>query len=64
MTKVETLPNDLFDPLSQAVIEATEEAILNSLFMAMTVSSVDPFTGEARTVEAIPLERVKDALKR
>lgn len=62
VTKIETLPNDFFDPLSEAVIEATEEAILNSLFMATTVSSKDPFTGETNTVEAIPLDKVKAAL--
>jgi D-aminopeptidase len=59
---VENLPNDLFDPLSEAVIEATEEAILDSLFMATTVSSKDPFTGRTVTVEAIPLERVRAVL--
>lgn len=64
VAKVETLPNDLFDPLSEAAIEATEEAILNSLFMATTVSSKDPFTGAVNTVEAIPLGEVKSALEK
>lgn len=62
ISMVETLPNDLFDPLSEAVIEATEEAIINSLFMATTVSSRDPFTGETRTIEEIPLEKVREIL--
>jgi D-aminopeptidase len=64
VTKIETLPNDLFDPLSEAVIEATEEAILNSMFMATTVSSKDPFTGKINTIEAIPLDEVKAALRK
>jgi D-aminopeptidase len=63
-SRIETLPNDLFDPLSLAVIEATEEAILNSLFMATTVRSIDPASGEERVGEAIPLDRLKVALER
>jgi D-aminopeptidase len=42
--------------LFQAVVEATEEAIYNSLFMATTVTS------RGRTVEAIPLDRVRAIL--
>lgn len=52
------LPNDATSPLFQAVVEATEEAIYNSLFMATTV------TGRGRTVEAIPLGRVRAVLAR
>jgi D-aminopeptidase len=47
------LPNDAMSGLFQAVVEATEEAIYNSLFMATTVAS------RSGTVEAIPLDRVK-----
>ncbi len=50
------LPNDDMSPLFEAVIEATEEAIYNSLFMATTVTS------RGRTIEAIPLDRVKEIL--
>lgn len=52
------LGNDSMSPLFQAVIEATEEAILNSLFKATTV------TGNGRTVEALPLEQVKEVLRK
>jgi D-aminopeptidase len=45
-------------PLFQATAEATEEAILNSLFRAHTVQG---FLG---TAAALPLDRVLDALKR
>ena len=51
------LPNNRMSPLFQAVIEATEEAIYNSLFMATTVSG---FRG---TVEALPLNSVKALLE-
>jgi len=44
--------------LGRAALEATEEAVLNSLFRATTV------TGSGRTVEAIPLDRVRELLGR
>ena len=56
---VQVLGNDSMSPLFQAVIEATEEAILNSLFKATTVTGKD-----RRTVEAIPIERVQEILKK
>jgi D-aminopeptidase len=49
-------PNDRMSPLFQAVIDATEEAVLNSLFMAETVTS------NGRTVPALPVERVLERL--
>lgn len=55
---IQVLGNDAMSSLFQAVIEATEEAILNSLFTATTV------TGRGRTVEAIPIDRVRDILKK
>lgn len=42
-------------PLFEATIEAAEEAILNSLTMAVPMESVDPSTGEHRRVDALPL---------
>jgi D-aminopeptidase len=50
--------NDAMSPLFQAVIEATEEAILNSMFRATTV------TGNGRTVEALPIDKVREILKK
>lgn len=50
--------NDEMSQLFQAVVEATEEAIYNSLFMATTVTS------NGRTVEAIPLDRVRAVLRK
>jgi D-aminopeptidase len=51
------LPNDAMSPLFLAVIEATEEAIYNSLFRATTT------TGRGHTVEALPLERTLEILR-
>lgn len=53
---VADLPNDAMSALFQAVVEATEEAIYNSLFKATTVRS------RGRTVEALPLDRVREIL--
>lgn len=50
--------NDAMSPLFQAVIEATEEAILNSLFKATTV------TDNGRTIETLPIDKVRELLKR
>lgn len=55
---VKVVGNDAMSPLFQAVIEATEEAILNSLFKATTV------TGNGRTVEALPIDKVRDVLRK
>jgi len=52
------LGNDALSPVFQAVVEATEEAIYNSLFMATRVSS------RFGTVEAIPLDRVREILRK
>jgi D-aminopeptidase len=50
--------NDAMSPLFQAVIEATEEAILNSIFKATTV------TGNGRTIEALPINKVREILRK
>ncbi|PYT14666.1 MAG: aminopeptidase [Acidobacteria bacterium] len=52
------LSNDAVSPLFPAVIEATEEAIYNSLFRAETT------TGNGRTVEALPIESTVETLKK
>lgn len=49
--------NDAMSPLFEAVIEATEEAVYNSLFKAETTE------GNGRRVEALPVERVIEILK-
>jgi D-aminopeptidase len=55
---LKTLANDAASPLFLAVIEATEEAIYNSLFRANTTS------GRGRTVEALPLDRTVEILRK
>ncbi len=53
----ETLRGDALNPLFLAVVEATEEAILNSLFRATTITGVD-----GNTVEALPVDEVRELL--
>jgi len=55
---VELLSNDAMSPLFLAVIEATEEAVYNSLFRATTMS------GNGHTVEALPIEKTKEILRK
>ncbi|MFN2578251.1 MAG: P1 family peptidase [Pyrinomonadaceae bacterium] len=57
-TNVKLLANDAMSPLFLAVIEATEEAIYNSLFRATTT------TGRGHTVEALPIDRTLEILRR
>jgi D-aminopeptidase len=54
--QVDDLSNDAMSALFQGVVEATEEAIYNSLFKATTVSS------RGRTIEALPLDRLREIL--
>jgi D-aminopeptidase len=51
------VPNDSLSPLFRAVIEATEEAILNSLFQAVTVR------GHSGTVRALPVDSTLTILR-
>jgi len=53
------LPNGSISPLFQAIIETTEEAIYNSMLMAVTVKGYDSRTGEARVIKALPVDSVK-----
>ena len=52
------LSNEAMSPLFLAVIEATEEAIYDSLFRATTM------TGRGHTVEALPIDRTLEILKK
>jgi D-aminopeptidase len=59
LRNIQLVGNESMSPLFQAVIEATEEAILNSLFKATTVTGKDN-----RTVEALPIEQTISILKK
>jgi D-aminopeptidase len=52
------LANEEMSGVFQATVEATEEAIYNSLTMAT------PVTSRGRTVEPLPLDRVREILSK
>ena len=54
----QVLPPDGMSTLFEAALEATEEAVYNSLFQATSVSS------RFGAADAIPIERVRDLLRR
>jgi D-aminopeptidase len=54
----DVLSNDAMSPLFLAAIEATEEAVYNSLFMASTM------TARSHTVEALPIDRTMEILRK
>lgn len=54
---VEVMTNDAMSPLFEAVIEATEEAVYNSMFKATST------TANGHTVEALPIEKTVEILK-
>ena len=54
----EELANDQMSGLFEGAVEATEEAIYNSLFQATTV------TGNGKTIEALPLDKVRAVLEK
>ncbi len=56
--KIQELRNDRMTALFEAVMEATEEAILNSLFKSSTVTGKNGLT-----IEQLPVEKVIEILK-
>lgn len=52
------LPNDQVSPLFEAVVEAAEEAAINSLFAAT------PMDGNGRHIDALPIDEVVKLYKR
>lgn len=56
--ETKTLHNDKMSPLFMATIEATEEAILNSLFAAKDVVGY-----RGHSIKAIPIEKIIELLK-
>ena len=57
VSEIMDLHNDKISPVFMAVIEATEEAILNSLFMAETMK------GNGRTIEALPKGKILEMMR-
>jgi D-aminopeptidase len=58
LRRQDLLSNDAMSPLFLAVIEATEEAVYNSLLRATAVS------GRGHTIDALPLDKTIEILKK
>ncbi len=56
---VETIPNDLMDPLFTGVVQATEEAVVNALVDNQSMTGRDN-----HYVEALPHDRLRELIKR
>jgi D-aminopeptidase len=54
----EELANEQMSGLFEATVEATEEALYDSMFMAVTT------TGNGHTIQALPLDRVREILRK
>lgn len=55
---METLPNSQLDPLLRATVQATEEAIVNALLAAETMTGADHFR-----VYAPPVDRLGSIMR-
>jgi L-aminopeptidase/D-esterase-like protein len=53
------LPNDSLDPLFLATVQATEEAVVNAMVAAETMTGID-----GHTVIALPHDRLREVLKK
>jgi len=53
------LPNDQLDPLFLATVQATEEAVVNAMIAAETMTGINN-----RTVIALPHDRLREVLKK
>ena len=59
LVTVQMIPNDRLNPLFEATVEATEEAIVNTLVAAETMVGVN-----GHTVYALPHDRLRAILKK
>jgi len=56
---LQMLPNDRMDALFEATVQATEEAVVNALVAARTMTGAN-----GHTVEALPHDRLREVLKK
>jgi L-aminopeptidase/D-esterase-like protein len=59
VANVATVPNDKLNPIFEAAVQATEEAIINAMVGAETMTGVD-----GHTVTALPHDRLQEVLKK
>jgi len=59
ITAVQMLPNDRINPLFNAIVQATEEAIVNALVAAETMEGIN-----GNKVYALPHDRLKEVMRK
>jgi len=59
LRQVTMLPNDSLDPVFLATVQATEEAVINAMVAAKTMTGIND-----RTVIALPHNRLREVLKK
>jgi len=59
VSQISVLPNGRMNALFEAVVQATEEAIVNAMFAADTMTGVDN-----HKVDGLPIDRVRELLKK
>ena len=59
LRQITVLPNDQMSPLFQATVQATEEAVVNAMVAAETMTGID-----GHTAIALPHDRLREVLKR
>ncbi|MCP9496630.1 MAG: P1 family peptidase [Pyrinomonadaceae bacterium MAG19_C2-C3] len=59
LARLNMLPNDKINPVFAATVQATEEAIINAMVAAETMSGIN-----GNTVYAIPHERLKQVMRK
>ena len=59
LANVKMLPNDRINPVFAATVQATEEAIINAMIAAETMTGIN-----GNTVYAIPHERLKEVMRK
>jgi D-aminopeptidase len=59
MHQLSMLPNDSLDPIFLATVQATEEAVVNAMVAAETMTGIDE-----HTVIALPHDRLREVLKK
>jgi L-aminopeptidase/D-esterase-like protein len=59
LSQLTMLPNDLMSPLFEATVQATEEAIINAMVAAETMTGIDN-----HKVIALPHDRLREVMKK
>lgn len=59
LRQITMLPNDQIDPIFLATVQATEEAVVNAMVAAETMTGVN-----GRTVQALPHDRLREILRK